>query len=72
MDGKDCASLICIHFEMMVLNSWIKSLLHCMRIEMIGQKFKFSIVISSSKLNLRVFPVVYDLQDCLEMDLIPP
>ena len=43
-----------------------------MRIEMIGQKFKFSIVISSSKLNLRVFPVVYDLQDCLEMGLITP
>ena len=41
-----------------------------MRIEMIGQNFKFSIVISFSKLNLPVFPVAYDLQGSLEMGLI--
>ena len=61
---------ICICFGMMVLNNWIKSFLHCMRIEMIGQNFKFSIVISFRKLNLRVFPVAYDLQGSLEMGLI--
>ena len=55
---------------MMVLNNWIKSFLHCVRIELIGQNYKLSIVISSSKLNLRVFPVAYDLQRCLEMGLI--
>ena len=54
----------------MILNNLIKSFVHGMRIEMIGQNFKFSIAISSTKLNLWVFAVAFDLQGCLEMGLI--
>ena len=64
MNKKDCASL----------NNWIFFVffvfaLHAQFTNHFVKKFKFPIVISSSKLNLRVFPVAYDLQGCLEIGL---
>ena len=62
MDKKDCASL----------NNWIIIFfaLHALFTNHFVKNFKFPFVISSSKLNLRVFPVAYDLQGCLEIGLI--
>ena len=69
-DEKDCASLILHSFWNDILSNWTKSFLDSMCIEIIGQNVKFYIVISFSKLNLRVFLVAYDLQGCLETGLI--